>query len=187
LQGVNLVPLGGLCGLGDTRLQPRHLVDNLSPVDPFPSCFIGWRCTSVRTVGFPRLRRPPHLPSSSSRFLRVSRHGRPCGSGLAFAPGNVATRIRSITERPSLSPLSSTRCAISLPCGWPAVAGGVSGLPCSAYITSSGVGPACTPVIVLSVCSALKGGATDHLPFWFKPVSIFGLLYFTMSIAVHIC
>jgi len=32
-----------------------------------------------------------------------------------------------------------------------------------------------------------QGEATDHVPFWFKPVSIFGLLYFTMSAAVHMC
>ena len=32
-----------------------------------------------------------------------------------------------------------------------------------------------------------KGGAADHVPFWFKPVSIFGLLYFTMAVAVHFC
>ncbi|SMH63987.1 protein of unknown function [Acidithiobacillus ferrivorans] len=39
------------------------------------------------------------------------------GSLLAFAPGNVAPRIRSITGRHSLFPPSYTRILMDLPCG----------------------------------------------------------------------
>ena len=68
-----------------------------------------------------------------------------------------------------------------------AVAGDSSGLPCSADITTRGVGPACTPVVFVSVCAVTKAGAADHVPFWFKPVSNFGLSCITMPAAVHFC
>ncbi|SAK70323.1 hypothetical protein AWB82_04212 [Caballeronia glebae] len=37
----------------------------------------------------------------------------------------------------------------------------------------------------LSISESLS--ITDHVPFWFKPVSIFGLSCITMPAAVHIC
>src|SRR5262245_38880677 len=63
-----------------------------------------------------------HLLFLLSRFAGLSREERPEGSLPAFAWSNVAkgsTPIRSITERLSLSPSSSTRTAIDLPCGLP--------------------------------------------------------------------
>ncbi len=45
-----------------------------------------------------------HLQHLLYRFLRGSRTETPQGSQLAFAPGDVATRIRPTTERHSLFP-----------------------------------------------------------------------------------
>jgi len=45
-----------------------------------------------------------HLQHLLCRFFRRSRTGTPQGSQLAFASGNVATRIRPITRRHSLFP-----------------------------------------------------------------------------------
>jgi hypothetical protein len=45
-----------------------------------------------------------HLQHLLYRFLRDSRAETPQGSQPACASGDVATRIRSITERPSLFP-----------------------------------------------------------------------------------
>jgi len=47
------------------------------------------------------------------------------GSRLAFARGDLATPIRSLTRRPSLPPRSFTRSPIGSPCGWPTLAGGL--------------------------------------------------------------
>src|SRR5260370_39563915 len=59
------------------------------------------------------------LPSSAFPFLcrlvKGSRDERPRGSLPAFAGGDVATSIRSITERLSLFPLSFTRYLIGSP------------------------------------------------------------------------
>src|SRR5260370_28287385 len=61
------------------------------------------------------------LPSSAFPFLcrlvKGSRGERPSGSLPAFARGNVATSIRSITEWLSLFPLSFTRSLIGPPYG----------------------------------------------------------------------
>ena len=55
--------------------------------------------------------------SSLQRFSRLSRDERPVGRGPTFVSGNVQTRIRPITGRPSLFPTSQTRTAIGVPHG----------------------------------------------------------------------
>ena len=147
----------------------------------------GWRRTRFSSGGLSRRCRLRHLPSSRARVIRLSCHRRPRGSQPAFASGDVPTRIHPATGWRSLCPRSFARCTNSLPCGRPAVAGDASGLPRSAHMTRGGVGPACTPVVILSVCSVQRAEQpTTHL-FWFKPVSIFGLFILTMSTAVHLC
>src|SRR5215813_10691041 len=96
LQGLHLVPLTGLRCLNDTRLQPTHrLVDRL-PWDGMPVC---------REVGGSTSRRVRrHLHRPLDRFLKVSRPSTPQGSLPACASGDVATRIRPATGRPSLFP-----------------------------------------------------------------------------------
>ena len=96
LQGLYLVPLTGLRCLNDTRLQPTHrLVDRL-PWDGMPVCREVGGSTSRR------VRRHVHRPLH--RFFKVSRPSTPQGSLPAFASGDVATRIRPATGRPSLFP-----------------------------------------------------------------------------------
>jgi hypothetical protein len=60
---------------------------------------------------------PTYLRRLLRRFDDDSRPSTPEGSLLAFAWGDVATPIRPITERHSLSPSSFTRCPIGSPCG----------------------------------------------------------------------
>ena len=50
--------------------------------------------------------------SSSERFDKFSRAVRPVGRGLTFVPGDIQTRIRAITARPSLFPTSQARTAV---------------------------------------------------------------------------
>jgi hypothetical protein len=52
-----------------------------------------------------------------SRFHILSCDVRPIGRGLTFVPGDVPTRIRTITIRHSLLPTSQTRTAKDRPCG----------------------------------------------------------------------
>ena len=64
-------------------------------------------CTEVDALmgkGAPVELRHRHLQHLLYRFLRASRAETPQGSQLAFAPGDVATRIRPATGRPSLFP-----------------------------------------------------------------------------------
>jgi hypothetical protein len=84
-------------------------------------------------------------------FSIRSRKKAPVGRGLTFVPGNVETRIRPITGRPSLLPTSQARTSISSPCGSPSLAGEDTGLPRSAPEVSTGLGTCCRP-----------GSAVDH-------------------------
>ena len=98
--------------LHDTHLEPTDVATNLLPVDGRPIHFRVGGCTN----GVFRY----HLLFLLSRFAGFSREERPERSLPAFAWSDVAkgsTPIRSITERRSLSPSSSTRTAIDLPCG----------------------------------------------------------------------
>ena len=51
---------------------------------------------------------------------------------------------------------------------------------------TDGLAPAYTPAAVLSVCPNVVG-ATDCMPFWLEPVSVFGSSNFTVPVAVHLC
>jgi len=64
-----------------------------------------------------------------------------------------STPIRSITERPSLSPHSSTRTAMGSPCGSlpPKKKGGRYGLTLFHLSNTSGLDPAYPPVAFMSV------------------------------------
>ena len=66
----------------------------------------------------------------------ISCSSRPGVSLLAFARENVALSIPSATEGLSLFTPSFTRCANSLPHGWPAISGSATGLPCSVLISA---------------------------------------------------
>src|SRR2546425_1056168 len=96
LQGLHLVPLTGLRCLNDTRLQPTHRLVDCLPWDGMPVC---------REVGGSTSRRVRrHLHRPLHRVLKVSRPSTPQGSLPACASGDIATRIRPATGRPSLFP-----------------------------------------------------------------------------------
>src|SRR5262249_52676416 len=96
LQGLHLVPLPGLHCLNDTRLQPTLILRDRFPWNGMPVC--GDVRSSTSRI-FCR-----HLQRSLNRFLKFSRPSTPQGSQLAFAPGNVATRIPPATGGHSLHP-----------------------------------------------------------------------------------
>jgi hypothetical protein len=62
-----------------------------------------------------------------SRFHILSCDVRPVGRGLTFVPGDVPTRIRSITIRHSLLPTSQTHTARNRPCGLSSPKGAIRG------------------------------------------------------------
>src|SRR5262249_32601679 len=75
-------------------------------------------CHSAQAERAPgTLRLPVICVLSCWWFLRFSRDERPVGRLLAFAPGDVATGIRTITARHSLFPTSQSRTPIDLPYG----------------------------------------------------------------------
>jgi hypothetical protein len=89
-----------------------------------------------------------HLQHLHYRFLCCSRTETPQGSQLAFAPGDVATRIRPITRRPSLFPTplpasSSVGLAIFLPSEKERY-----GLTTFHKVDTNGLGALCSPVVL---------------------------------------
>ena len=118
-------------------------------------------------------------------FSIRSRKKAPVGRRLTFVPGNLETRIRPITGRPSLLPTSQTRTFIRSPYGSPSLAGKDTGFPRSAPEVSAGLGTCCRP-----------GSAVDHevAPLNPPPASVpFGsslsatLFSLTVVAQVHIC
>ena len=112
------------------------------------------------------------------------------GRQLPFGPSDVATRIRPITGRHSLLPASYFRTSNNVSCGFacsnaPGRKYGVSTFHVSDNCVGD-LGPFCTPA---ALCPR-RGTVTspDRLrTFWFKPVSLFGLLLLTARANVHLC
>jgi len=161
-------PPASLRCLHDTHLEPTDVSVNLPP-DGWPIHFRAGGCTN-------RIFRC-HLLFLLSRFARFSREERPEGSLPAFAWSDVAkgsTPIHSITEWHSLFPSSSTRTAIDLPYGF------------SSQWERYGLTVFHLCVRVGEVLSFRRRSfvhdresaspCADRAPFWFKPISIFGLL-----------
>ena len=120
-----------------------------------------------------------------SRLAVGSRPPTPGGSQLAFARGDVATPIRPVTGRPSLAPPSSTRRPVGSPCGWPTLAGGRRASHVASQ-ESSWVRPRLYAGGTISAPGELGAPGPGHMPFWPKPISIFGLSYITTLAAVHL-
>ncbi len=157
-------------GLRDSDLKTTYVTENLSS-PPF-----GMKLRPQRSSRC----------SNSSVSLVIaqcpSRGERPVGRGLPFGPGDVETRIRSITERPSLFPTSHSRTPIGSPCG------------SLARRARYGVSKFHSPECVGAGACYRPGGSRSTMPhsarvhpasgaFWFKPVSLFGLLLVTAFIA----
>jgi hypothetical protein len=115
------------------------------------------------------------------RFLRDSRAETPQGSQPACASGDVATRIRSITERRSLFPtplpaLPLVGLAASLPFLEQ------YGLTTFRKVDKDGLGALCSPVALDVHDRVLSRPCTRYSAFWLKPLSIFGLSLITTFI-----
>ena len=110
LQGFHLAPAVFLSCLDDTRLQPSDLTFTLSPVKLFPSDRLAGGCT-----------RSFSLRSFAISSCEGSASSLVTNDPLEVCPfarrSDVATPVRSITERPSLFPASSARHPVSVPCG----------------------------------------------------------------------
>jgi hypothetical protein len=140
---VDLAPALLSYSLCDTHLQPSDLAEDGAPVDGVPVLSPGRECTGVKRLSL--------LSPFPRRFHKFSRNERPVGRGLTFVPGDVETRIRPITGRPSLFPTSQARTSVSFPHGSPSLTGEDTGLPRSAPEVSAGLGTCCRP-----------GSAVDH-------------------------
>ena len=137
----------------------------------------------VRVAGSSTSRRVcRHLHHSLGWFLKCSRVDRPRGSLLAFALGNVEPHIRFITPWHSLFPPSFTRTAIGSPCGVPTSGEERYGLTVFRVNDRNGLGALCSPVALYAHDGASMRLHAVLRTFWFKPVSIFGLLRMTAFI-----
>ena len=104
----------------------------------------------------------------------------PLSRGVISPKGS--TPIRPITGQRSLSPSSSTRRPIGdrLAAGLPRRED--DGLTTFHGRTTDGLGSACSPVARQRRQGKGDAPAPGHIPFWFKPVSILGLLVLTTFI-----
>src|SRR5439155_26243786 len=118
---------------------------------------------------------------------RISRDETPEGSQHAFAvrgcrPCADSPLIRSITARPSLPPSSLLRCLISVLYSPPSLAGRQRGYFVH-LLDRSGVRSWLSAGGAPSAPGELVAPVPDHIPFWSKPDSIFGLSLFTAFIS----
>ena len=110
-------------------------------------------------------------------FLDLSRDPRPAGSGRPFGWGKVRTPIRPITGRRSLSPASFTPTGIGDPCGsLSTLPMGPLGLTTFRTLTTpEGVRFRLSAGSTMSARSDFPAPRPDCVPFWFMPVSPFGM------------
>jgi len=107
---------------------------------------------------------PTYLLCLLRRLALGSRAPSPEGSLPGFPWGDVATPIRPITGRPSLSPSSSARNPIGWPCGSLSPRGGLRVYHVS-YQYQSGLGRASRPVAQHLRQGNAEAPAPGHVPF----------------------
>ena len=120
-------------------------------------------------------------------FSILSREKAPVGRGLTFVPGDIETRIRSITERPSLFPTSQARTSISSPCGLPSLAGEDTGFPRSAPEVFAGLGTCCRPGSTVNHEAAPLNPPPAPVPFGSSLSATLARSRFTVVAQVHMC
>jgi len=124
-----------------------------------------------------------HLQHLLYRFLCCSRTETPQGSQPACASGDVATRIRPATGRPSLFPTPlPAPSLVGLTAFLPPFRKERYGLTTFRKIDSDGLGALCPPVAFSVHDRVLTSPSARYGAFWLKPISIFGLWFFTTFI-----
>jgi hypothetical protein len=124
-----------------------------------------------------------HLQHLLYRFLCCSRTETPQGSQLACAPGDIATRIRPTTGRPSLFPTPiPAPPSVGLVAFLPFVRKERYGLTTFHKIDKDGLGALCPPVALCVHDKVMARPCTRYSAFWPKPLSIFGLFLLTTFI-----
>ena len=118
------------------------------------------------------------------QVLQCSCSARPRGSLPAFVWGDVATPIRPITGRHSLSPRSCAHTSMAVPYGSVARLNRAKvwgfRVPRNEYANE--LGSVFSPAGFIVSVSPYSRELTYPLTFWFKPVSNFGLFLLTMFI-----
>ena len=123
-----------------------------------------------------------HLQHLLYRLLRDSRAETPQGSQPACASGDVATRIRSITERRSLFPTPLPALPlVGLTASLPPMEGQY-GLTTFRKVDPKGLGALSPPGALGVHDRVLSRPCTRYSAFWPKPLSIFGLSLITTFI-----
>jgi hypothetical protein len=120
---------------------------------------------------------PTYLHYCLRRLADGSRAPTPEGSLPACAWGDVATPIRPATGRPSLAPPSFTRSPIGSPCGSLSLAGGLRAYHVPQVESSWGGRWCLFAGGASSACEEFGAPQPGHVPFWSKPVSLFGLFW----------
>jgi len=124
-----------------------------------------------------------HLQHLLYRFLGGSRTETPQGSQLAFAPGDVATRICPITGQRSLFPTPiPAPSLVGLTASLPSFRKERYGLTTFHKVDTNGLGALCPPVALGVHDKVMARPCTRYSAFWPKPLSIFGLLEVTTFI-----
>jgi len=113
------------------------------------------------------------------RFLSCSRTETPQGSQLAFAPGDVPTRIRPAPGRRSLFPTPiPVPPSVDLTVSLPPLQEERSGLTTFHKVNKNGLGALSSPVALRVHDREEASPCARYSAFWPKPVSIFGLSVF---------
>lgn len=111
-----------------------------------------------------------HLPVSLNRFYLFSRDERPRGSGHTFVSGirpyppHYRVAFASSAIPYPLSHRFTLR--LTVPCGR------ATGLPRSTHVPTDGLGPASSPVAMLSAEGHELIPSPCHVPFWFAPSAL---------------
>jgi hypothetical protein len=127
-----------------------------------------------------------HLLCLLCLFPKRFRHERPDGSLPACAWGTIALPRNPYPNDYRVAFASSIlpyphACRLALRFAFPN--GRHVGLPRSVYVPTDGLGPACSPVAVLSTVQEGESSHTSPHTFWFKLVSVFSLLVLTTFIS----
>jgi hypothetical protein len=93
-----------------------------------------------------------------------------------------ATPISLITRELSLPPSSFIRNSVGVPCSSLSLLGELRTYHVP-LVCLDGLGSACSPVMLMSPMGETGYPHAHHVPFWFKPVSTFGLFALTTFIS----